>query len=146
MIALLVVFALVVIGFAWRQYAMKKKKTVSLWHQALADIYAMQAQPYSLGNEAKKGYVQLTAIMKNYLINRYNLPRRGITDDELIADLKQWVSDATILDDVRNLLVESSLIKFAQAHAENYIFEQNMQRSLSIIIRTIPQPQTASKQ
>jgi hypothetical protein len=127
----------VVVGLLAYRYKHRKKK-VSPWECALLRLKTMQHAQETQAYSAKEFYAHLTSIIKNYLYQRFGYDVVGKTDDEVICYLSQKKLDPLVLQEIIAVFRGVSIIKFANASAEQEQMRQDCHRCFCIIKQTIP--------
>lgn len=123
----------------------KRPKLVTPAQRAVERITQLSQITFSGAEKQKESYLQLTCVLKEYLITRYSIVIKGMTDTELLNELKNHFDDQhQILKDIQWIFVESTDIKFAAAKTERNSFIQTCQRAIHIIQNT-PPTQTREK-
>lgn len=117
---------------------LRRKKNLPLWQQAMIELHMLQMSTVSNDRELRQRYLDLAAVVKGYLIARFELPAHGLTDEELLNLLSHKVSDPAIIDDLLHLLSLRESISFASGQSSAR-FDESIQRAMRIIKITIPQ-------
>lgn len=130
----------VVIMFLVRKYIQyRKRKRLSLWDQALADLNQLKTAHKVDVMYGKEFYVTVSALLKKYFYDRFGYDVMGKTDDEMIQYLQEHYPDTQSIDDMKALLQGSVVIKFANVQAAQEQIDHDYVRSIAIITRTIPE-------
>lgn len=117
----------------------RRKKTLSLWQQALADLNTLGMRTFSNKREVSQGYLDLASLLKQYIITRYNLPAQGLTDEELVALFNDQVTDKELHEDLTYLLNLRTVISFASSEPTADAFDDSIRRAMRIVNSTIEQ-------
>ncbi|MFD0863290.1 hypothetical protein ACFQ1M_13840 [Sungkyunkwania multivorans] len=150
-------FVLLVIGgllywFVFRQKPLTKEEKIALlppYDRALLKLKELETSRYILQSEHKKYYSELTDIVRSYLEEEANVTALESTTDQLIEKL-ELLSDAGQLDldkqtvtDLKNVLKNADLVKFAKAQPEMKVAEADRRAIEGVVIQThraIPEP------
>ena len=88
--------------------------------------------------KGKEFYSALFEIVKKYLSERFNYDVLGKTDAELVSSLVKYQADQAIIDDVKAIVEGSEMIKFANTQAAQDQIDDDYERVVGIIKRTVP--------
>lgn len=116
----------------------KKRKKLSAWEQALADLRALKVEQKVRAEHAKEFYVIVSEVIKRYLAARFEYDVVGKTDAEVVSYLQEIHADQVIIDDIKAIVHGAEVIKFANAQAAQEQINTDYDRITSIITRTIP--------
>lgn len=83
--------------------------------------------------EVKSHYVQLTEILRVFFDREYQLDTIESTTEEIVELLKSKNIDKSLRNDIRSLLEEADLVKFAKRNPDNFINDQFMKTSYRIV-------------
>lgn len=142
-LALKIIACLIVIIFVtflikkYLQY--RKRKKLPLWDQALLDLNCLKKEHKVDIVHAKEFYVAVSALLKKYLHDRFGYNLISKTDDETVEYLQEHYADAHNIEEIKTLLQGSIIIKFANAQAAQEQIENDYERVIAIVKRTIPE-------
>jgi len=138
-ITLVIATVIVCIALYKLYAAYKKRKKLPAWQCAVHDLQKLHdAQQHSFV-EAKEFYASLGSIVKIYLHNRFGYDVLSKTDDEVVEYLQKRQMENELIEDVRALLQGSIFIKFANGAAAQEQMNNDYERALFMIKKTIPQ-------
>ncbi len=127
--SLIIIF---IIYFIIKKIKSRSQNKLSFSEQALRDIELLRSQM-----NGKEFYIQLTAILKRYIAQRYHVDVESKTDDELIAYLgKKHFFNETLLDDISSIFAGIVTIKFAHAQASQEKMEHDYHKAIAFINQT----------
>jgi len=95
----------------------KKPKIESPRDRALRELNGLIIQVDPTRVQSKQFYFSLTAIIKNYLCNHYHINVDGLTDEELLPVLEQGILPLDLLEGLRSLFADCTLVKYADEMA-----------------------------
>jgi Domain of unknown function (DUF4381) len=137
-----IIILLMIVLFCVRKYVQyRKRKKLSLWDQALADLNQLKQEHKVDVLYGKEFYVTVSALLKKYFYDRFGYDVIGKTDDEMIRYLQEHYPDVQSIEDIKALLQGSVIIKFANVQAAQEQIDHDYVRSIAIITRTIPEKQ-----
>ena len=120
--------------------ARKKKQVVPIWQRALEGLELLQKNNKIMPIHGKEFYLTVTAILKNYLQERFNLNLRGKTGIEIIAYLEKNANiDQELLRTIHTIFNGSVMIKFANERVVQEQIELDFNRSVMIVKKTMQQ-------
>lgn len=136
-------FALIVLGvviFALRRY-LKRRRAVSVtpWDYALQKVALLELRPCVTKLDGKQVYGTLSYEMKQYVFKRYSYDVRWKTDEELISFLEDHEFSEELLADLRDIMMGSTLVKFANIEVIQEQTKRHLAMSKAFIQKTIPQ-------
>jgi Domain of unknown function (DUF4381) len=135
-----VIILLLGVAFFIRKYVRyRRRKRLSLWDQALADLNLLKKEHKVDALYGKEFYVTVSVLLKKYFHDRFGYDVVGKTDDEMIQYLQEHYPDTQSIDDIKALLQGSTVIKFANAQAAQEQLDHDYVRAIAIITRTIPE-------
>lgn len=83
-------------------------------HQmALQEMERIRSEKSRLHEDPKRYYTELTDVLRNYMEERFGFNAKGMTSDEIIAQLSQQPNKSCI-NELRELFSLSDLVKFAK--------------------------------
>ena len=132
---------LLVLWIIWRlikKYIFKEKKQTA-WETALKKLEQLRTQKIANAQYGKKFYNTLTSIIKQYLHDRFAFDVHGKTDEELLVYLEQKHFSSDLLEDVRAIAQGGTLIKFANVQAVQEQIDRDLERSIQLVKKTIPE-------
>jgi hypothetical protein len=130
-------FCLIVVLLVKMYVRYKQKKKLSLSEQILADLYALKKENKVQSIYGKEFYLRLSEIIKKYFFYCHEYDVLAKTDAELIDYLyTQHINERTI-EEIKDILHGSEIIKFANSEAAQdrivsdydrivFIFEKNI--------------------
>ena len=87
-------------------------------HQkAMAQIEQIRLENLSHSEDVKEYYTKLTDVLRQYIGERFGFNATEMTSSEIIHQLSQ-INDLQAIDELRNLLNTSDLVKFAKQNTE----------------------------
>jgi hypothetical protein len=129
---------IIVVGLLLRMYIRyKKRKKLLPWDQALLDLNHLKQNQKVSAEHSQEFYISLTNIVKNYLNNRYSYDVLGKTDGELVDYLHDVGADFVIIENVKEVIQGSEIIKFANARAAQEQIDNDYNRIIFLIQQTI---------
>ena len=129
-----------VIAFFIRKYVQyRRRKRLSLWDQALADLNQLKKEHKVDVLYGKEFYVTVSVLLKKYFHDRFDYDVVGKTDDEMINYLQEHYPDTQSIEDIKALLQGGVVIKLANAQAAQEQLDHDYVRAIAIITRTIPE-------
>lgn len=118
----------------------RKKQVVPIWQHALQGLELLQKNNKITPIHGKEFYLTVTAILKNYLQERFSLNLRGKTDTEVIVYLEKVAGiDQELLQTIRTVFNGGVMIKFANERAVQEQIEHDFNRSIMIVKKTMQQ-------
>ena len=129
---LLIVF--IIIFFIWRKY--KIKNQLKSWEIALSNLHKIDLKRFSSKKDYKIFYIQLTSIIKKYLSKRYSWHLLDKTDDEMIKFLVKQSFDVKLLNDLKNLIQDALIVKFANESALKTQAEKDLKITFELVENT----------
>ncbi len=144
--ASLVVFFIFGGGF-WYYYIKREKKRDivvvennsptprSFEEEAIQRLHLLEEQSIWENGEIKKFYIELSQIIKGYLEARYEIPALESTTEELDRLLRGAKMQETLIVEIKNVLIEADLAKYAQQYSSSRDFRQ----LLSLVERLVIQ-------
>lgn len=136
-LAFSIVLALWVTIMWW--YGKKKTVVKPAWQEALDKLYQLQQKKYLSKAEGKSCYFAMTAIIKTYLIARYQYPLHSKTDQEMIHYIAKQKKQEKIADALKEIIHGSLYIKFANERAMQKTIMVHLERCCTIVHQTIPE-------
>ncbi len=97
----------------------------------------LEAKRLWQGGGVKEHYSLLTSILREYLERRYGIRALEQTSDEIIEQLRLQQLSISLLEDTRQLLSVSDLIKFAKADPGIDIHAATIQRVRNFVKQTL---------
>jgi len=137
---MLAIIFVVALGYlALRIWKKRQKPAPTPWEHALGQLEELAARNCSTPEQAQAFYLELTALLKTYLNERYGYNVQGKTDAELVDYVRaQEELPAGVVDHIGAILQGAVLIKFAGEQARAQQIEGDTTRARSIITITIP--------
>lgn len=122
----------------WRWYK-ARKGTLTPWQKALMQLERLSGQRVETPEQAYALYLELTALLKNYLQERYQLPFASATDQEVVMLIDQIpVFTPEFKLQVSDLFLSGMVIKFAREAAVHERMQHHLATARSIITMTTP--------
>lgn len=115
-----------------------KKTQVPAWEQALQKLTAVKNKTLLSPEHCELFYVEITNIIKEYLQGRYQYDVHHKTDQELITFLRSKKFDTLLVDEVEAVLSGALVVKFAHEQVIKDQLEQDFNKTVAVIKRTIP--------
>jgi hypothetical protein len=128
-----VLFFLMLALILYKWYKMRKK-SISLWDQASADLQALLMKQESVSNL----YAQLTHILKKYISDRYACDLYADTDAEFIFSIKKLDIPSQVCMDIESILEGVTEIKFSNISVARVKLEEAVRQAVQCVQRTIP--------
>lgn len=122
---------------AWKKFRARKQMLPS-WERALRELEQLKKSNVASVSQGKQFYCTLTSLFKKYLDERFGFDCQGKTDEELLSYLEQKEFPATLLNELRVIIMGSIIIKFANAQAIQEQIVLDLSRSVTFIRQTIP--------
>ena len=143
---------LALLGWFYYQSRKKKKPLIKLSLRqpkpahvlALEQLEALKAEQLWQKGQIKEYYSKLTDILRAYFDARFGVNAAEMTSDEIISSMKDHLSDAQRMNDLRKILAHSDMAKFAKARPLNAENEMSFMLSVAIINSSKPAPELKS--
>ena len=119
-------------------YRTRNKQRVPYWQAALNELAALKQHNVATVEQGSAFYAQLTALLKQYLQQRYGFDVRSKTDDETIAVLERAQFNPQYLSQLKTILQGGLYIKFANVQAAQQQIEKDLLSAVHFIKTTIP--------
>lgn len=103
---------------------------------ALEKLDGLDAAKLWQKGEIKRYHVELTHIFREYLEKRYHIPALESTTEEISTGLKKVGLEQNDRAQVRELLFQSDLVKFAKAKPRVEVHDELMNYARAFILRT----------
>jgi hypothetical protein len=140
LLALAVVF-LAMRGFANRRKAAKPPPPPRPpWEIALEQLRAIEAERRTLLDEGQGAVLvdQISDTLRAYLGGRYDFNGLESTTDEVLKRLRKVRLPGPLRRDIRDLLNEADLVKFARAEPDPSSCERMLERAFQLVHATTP--------
>lgn len=101
-------------------YSFKKfysRRSLSPYDRAMADLQQLQNKKITTRQDAQAAYFSLTAILKTFFQARYNERFEGMSDYEMIANLRIMALPSPQIADLERIINESLSVKYARENA-----------------------------
>ena len=108
---------------------------------ALARLDALEERQLWQTGHTDTYYVELTAILRTYLQNRFGIPAREMTTRQIVGALDRQGLNREQRTELGELLQLSDLVKFAKAVPAEELHPQGLQRVREFVVETRPQPE-----
>jgi hypothetical protein len=124
-------------------YFKRKNRVIplTLAQQVERDIGLLVIDEY----KAAEFYLQLTALIKFYLQQRFAIPIQDKTDTELLASLDAYALPEQIVGELKELFGRVTEIKFARVPVSKETMAHDKQRALALIKLTVPTESNTSR-
>ena len=132
---LLCLFIVIGIFIIYLHY--KKRKTLSIQEQLLADLYQLKIDHKVQVSFGKEFYVSLSEVIKKYFFYCFNYDVLGKTDSELIHYLYNTHTNQEIIEEIKQIVHGSEIIKFANAQAAQEKIVCDYNSIVSLVKQTI---------
>lgn len=133
------VFFLLIGFFLLKKYRMRRKKQlIPAWKCALQQLELLRKENKISSIHGREFYLAVTAILKNYLQERFKLRLKDKTDTEVTTYLKNVLAvDQILLKNIQKIFQGSITIKFANERALQDQIERDFCNSVTIIKKTM---------
>lgn len=146
---LLAVALLAVLGWFYYQSRKKNKPLIKLTLRhpkpahliALEELELLKTEQLWQKGQIKDYYSRLTDILRSYFELRFNVNAAEMTSDEIIASMKDELSDAQRLNDLKKILSLADMAKFAKARPLGADNELSHTLAVAIVNSTKPAPE-----
>ena len=135
-ITLVTIIVLMLSIFIYKRYFAKAKAPLTAWQKALAELEYLKHKPVISQEDGKEFYFTLTAILKQYLHERFGYPLQGKTDSEMANYLKD--SELETKYQISDICNGCIVIKFANQQAMATQIQKHLATSIKIVQETIP--------
>ena len=81
---------------------------------AINSLNEIEKENYLIRNEFKIFYSKVTEVLRIYFESKYNFKAVEQTTPEIIYELNSFINDRLWIDEIKNLLFKSDLVKFAK--------------------------------
>ena len=140
-LSLLGLAAVLLLGVLWYVIrAVRSRKKITPWQRALTDFQQLKTSSYASEQEISAAYFAMRTTLKRYLAVRYSEDFFDKTDEELIKMLPNFIDQAAVVTDIKDLLTQSTHAVFAAMAASRQSFDDSIEKAISVVKRTIPQP------
>jgi len=119
---------------------MRSRKKITAWEHALHELEMLRQAPATSEQAIAKHYFMLRTLVKKYIDARYGVSFADKTDEELVIALPRVVEQPAIVKDIHELLQQSEQAVFAAASLTPMLLTASIEKAISVIKRTIPQP------
>lgn len=107
---------------------------------ALEKLKELEEQKLWQKGEVKRYHIELTDITREFMEYRFDIHALESTTDEIIKEIRQYISDEKLLTDLKNFLEISDLVKFAKMIPLPDENEKCLQTSYELVRKsTIPE-------
>lgn len=149
---LLGIALLALLGWFYYQSRKKKKPLIKLTLRqpkpahvlALEQLDVLKLEQLWQKGQVKEYYSRLTDILREYFDARFGVNAAEMTSDEIISAMKDHLSDAHRLNDLKKILELSDMAKFAKARPMDAENEMSFMLSVAIINSSKPAPEPKS--
>ena len=108
---------------------------------ALARLNALEQRQLWQSGDTDTYYVELTAILRTYLQDRFGIPAREMTTRQIVGALDRQGLNREQRGELSELLQLSDLVKFAKATPAEELHPQGLERVRAFVTETRPQPE-----
>lgn len=146
---LLAVALLAVLGWFYYQSRKKNKPLIKLTLRqpkpahliALEQLELLKSEQLWQKGQIKDYYSRLTDILRSYFELRFKVSAVEMTSDEIISSMKDVLSDAQRLNDLKKILSLADMAKFAKARPLGADNELSHTLAVAIVNSTKPAPE-----
>lgn len=146
---LLAIALLAVLGWFYYQSRKKNKPLIKLTLRqpkpahliALEQLELLKTEQLWQKGQIKDYYSRLTDILRSYFELRFNVNAVEMTSDEIISSMKDELSDAQRLNDLKKILSLADMAKFAKARPMGADNELSHTLAVAIVNSTKPAPE-----
>lgn len=132
LIVLLVIFLISLLAYFFIHYR-RRKRTETAWDKALHALRLLKIEDSISKEESKQFYFVLTAIIKTYVQERYDLAVKGKTDCELLLILEKSTFPPELLHYMRDIFTGCLQIKYADEQALQDQVKRDFDNALMIV-------------
>jgi len=118
---------------------LQRRKKLSPKEQLLADLEALKSENKVSVALGKEFYSSLSDIIKRYFFYCYGYDVLTKTDAELLHYLQQEQVDEAVVQEMKDILRGSEIIKFANAQAAQERILADYERVLGMVRKTVEQ-------
>lgn len=123
-----------------RLYTWFRRKKYTAWEIAQMKLQALKKDSFANKEQGKRAYGAITAVLKEYLSQRYGWQVTTATDDELATYVQSSPLNEQLSQQIKTIFNGAVMIKFANQDAVESQVRDDIDRALQIINATIPQP------
>lgn len=124
-------------------WLLQKKRARALikpsWQKALEALDRLRASTDYMQGQGRQVYFTLTAIVKNYMQERFEVEVVGKTDDELMDFVVKMNISPALVEALRTIFEGSLMVRFAQESAVKAQIDRDVACVYRLIEQTIPQ-------
>ncbi len=145
-----VIGLLVILAVYYRRRKPKQQDVIEIRDEkpahviGLEELDALESEKLWQRGLIKEYHSRMNHIMRTYLERRFHIPALESTSTEIIAHLRKSELRENLLQQVRQVMEVEDLIKFAKAEPPIDIHLQYLDFARSLILQTMPEPQTTS--
>jgi hypothetical protein len=132
---LIALISAIFLSMAFYWYKKKLLRRKKCWEFTLDKLVALNRL---ISQDHKLFYFNLTAIIKDYLIERYALDMRSKTDFEMVEYFKNNNLLPEVSEDLRKIFSGTTLVKFANGKVDNSILKNDLNITIAMVKNTIP--------
>lgn len=137
-IGLAAIVGLIVLFVAYQLYIWHCNKQIPAWDKAFMRLKKLKNEKKVSTVYGKEMYGAFSHILKEYFALRFSFDLQGKTDSEFVDYIEHNHRDQSIVTDVKAVLSGAQAIKFANVDAVQAQIEQDYNRVIEIIQKTIP--------
>ncbi|HTF03028.1 MAG TPA: hypothetical protein VK826_03350 [Bacteroidia bacterium] len=151
--------ALVIIAVAITLFFLLKKKKqepvapvpvgrVLLPHEIILQKLSSMATHKPWREDIKAHYVELSELMREWLVERFHLPAREMTTYEIMMRLRRAPDSGNKTSELEHVFKTADLVKFGKSVPDEYISEKCIEHAIEFVMSTsfttvhIPPPNT----
>lgn len=136
-------------GLIWlliRYFKQRRKQApvISIWEKpdipahiaAMSALERLKSQQLWQQGKLKLYHVELTGIIRMYLMKRYQIHAPEMTSSEILSSLGTMIEDKTTIDMLHDILEVADLVKFARHQPASAINEMSMELAIDFVSRT----------
>ena len=138
LISFFIVVTVLLLVVRW-YYARAQQKKIDPWDKALAVLDQLKEQEYATTERSKFAYFTITAVLKEYLNDRYRFDVQGKTDDELFTYLQKHNFKKELLVYLQDILDGGVMVKFANEQAIQDQVRRHITVACMFVTQTIDQ-------
>lgn len=138
-VLLIVGSCLCITACIWFLYKkLSTKKMLPPWQRALRSFEQLHTDAYLQAEKSQEFYLQLSAILKEYLQDRFQVAVRDKTDHELIEFFQHDEILQRFTADIGQVFEGASYVKFAQQAAALETMKRDLATCSSLVEQTKP--------
>ncbi|MDR0971523.1 MAG: hypothetical protein LBM25_03975 [Bacteroidales bacterium] len=144
-LSIVFIVLIIVLYFLWKKYRktnikelfIKPKEKEPAHIIALNRLKALRLKHLVENNRIKEYYIEISDILREYLLNRYSISALEMTTDEILQIISNNKEvDDSELDSLSFILKKSDLVKFAKLIPDSFTSDKIIKDSISFIENT----------